>query len=103
MFHRDRERLPRSWKRRALIAFNVFLAFILFVGVSGIGYTKWRFGQVNKINLQSVLEKDKGSKEPMTVLLVGSDTRAELKAGQTKSFGSAKEVSGQRSDTIMVL
>jgi LCP family protein required for cell wall assembly len=39
----------------------------------------------------------------MTVLLVGSDSRADLVPGQESRFGSGSQVSGKRSDAIMVL
>lgn len=106
-FHRDRDEIapksPRSWKRKALITLNCLLATLLVAGIAAIGYVKWRFGQVTKIDLGGVLSQS-GSNEPMTVLLVGSDTRAGLsQAGDTKSFGNASQVGGQRSDTIMLL
>jgi LCP family protein required for cell wall assembly len=46
---------------------------------------------------------DDVSGSPMNVLLVGSDTRATISPTEVKSFGGAKDVGGQRSDTIIIL
>lgn len=93
----------RSWKRRALIGFNIFLAVILIAGIAGFGYVKWRFGQISKIDLSAVLNNEDEGGDEMTILLVGSDSRANQSAEDNKKFGSASKVGGQRSDTIMLL
>lgn len=99
---RNRDKPRRSWPRRILIGFNVLLAVVLVAGVVGIGYTKWRFGQISKIDLGSVLRTDEPGSD-MNVLMVGSDSREDLAPGQTKQFGSSRDAGGQRSDTIMIL
>lgn len=93
----------RSWSRRLLVGFNILLASLLLVGVAGVGFAQWRFGQVSKIDLDSVLGRDEGPSAPMNVLLVGSDSRSGLDASGRRSFGNENDVPGQRSDTIMVL
>jgi LCP family protein required for cell wall assembly len=96
----------RSWPRRLLVVFNVSLAILLVLGVAGFGYVKWQFGRVDKIDLGDVLGNDNGDDDPggaMTILMVGSDSRENLAAGESKSFGSAELVGGQRSDTMMLL
>ena len=102
-FSRDPSRPRRRWRHRLLIAFNILLATIIIAGVGSYGYTRWRFDQIRKLDFGSVLRGDDGPKAPMNVLLVGSDSRAALAPGQAKSYGSAAEVTGQRSDTIMIL
>lgn len=97
------DRPPKSWPRRILITFNIVLAVVLVAGVAGIGYAKWQFGQIAKIDLGAVLRGEEAAGNDMNVLMVGSDSREELAPGQTKQFGSAGMVGGQRSDTIMVL
>lgn len=71
----------------------------------GYGYIHVKYGQIDKINLCKSLRRcgsdDPGG--PMNVLLVGSDTRATESADDQQHFGSSNLVSGQRSDTIMVL
>ncbi len=101
-FSRDRTKPRRSWARRALLGVNILLATLLILGVAGVGYAKWRYGQVPKLNLNSVLsENDDG--QVMNVLLVGSDSRADLTPEDRKKYGNTGAVAGQRSDTIMVL
>ncbi len=62
-------------------------------------YLRWRLGQINKVNLTDLAEDD-GS--VMNVLLVGSDSRDRVSGDLADQTGK-EEVSGQRSDTIMVL
>jgi LCP family protein required for cell wall assembly len=93
----------RSWARRLLIAFNILLAVVLIGGIGTVGYIKWQYGRIDKLSFDNGILNDGGSKDPMTVLLVGSDSRESLAPGQSKSFGSASKVAGQRSDTIMLL
>jgi len=102
-FRRDTIRERRSWKRRGLITFNVVLATLLVLGAGGVGYAKFQFGKVDKLDLGGILNRDGGSKNPMTVLLVGSDSREDLAPGEAKKFGGTKLVTGKRSDTIMLL
>jgi polyisoprenyl-teichoic acid--peptidoglycan teichoic acid transferase len=95
----------RTWPRRVLIGLNIFIAFCLVATASGYGYLRWRFGQIDKIDLGSILrnsgEDDPG--QPMNVLLVGSDTRENVTEEEEKKFGTATDVGGKHSDTIMVL
>ncbi|MEY2475843.1 MAG: hypothetical protein QOG87_1158, partial [Actinomycetota bacterium] len=62
----------RAWPRRVLIGLNIFIAFCLIATASGYGYLRWRFGQIDKINLGSILRNggDDDPGEPMNVLLV---------------------------------
>lgn len=95
----------RIWPRRVLIGLNVFIAFCLVATASGYGYLRWRFGQIDKIDLRSVLEgggqDDPG--DPMNVLLVGSDTRENVTKEEARKFGTSRDVAGKKSDTIMIL
>ncbi len=90
-----------SWKRRIVIVLATMLTLVLVGGAGAAGYTFWRYSQVHKLSLGGVL--DSGSSGPMTVLIVGSDSRRDLVSGQKKQFGSGAAVAGQRSDTIMLL
>lgn len=103
-FTRDPKKKPRrSIKHRILIGINIVLAVVLVAGIGVWGYATWRYGQISKISLDDVLNKNNGPKDPMTVLVVGSDTREGESKEASKSFGSSKLVQGQRSDTIMLL
>lgn len=90
-----------SWKRRMLIVTSSVLAVVLVAGIGVVGYGVWRYSQINKLDLGGVL--DGRSSGPMTILVVGSDTREDLDSGQRRQFGSGEAVGGQRSDTIMLL
>ncbi|MDP9442499.1 MAG: LCP family protein, partial [Actinomycetota bacterium] len=95
----------RSWPRRLLIGLNIFVALCVVVVASGYGYARWKFGQIDKTDLCHVLRcGDKGGDEqPLNVLVVGSDTRANFDRDDQKKFGTTKEAGGQRSDTIILL
>src|SRR4051812_41811915 len=97
--------MQRRWPHRLLIGANIFLALCVLVTAAGYGYIRLKYGQIDKIDLKKVLHRQ-GNDDPgtaMNVLLVGSDTRATGSAEDAKHFGSASQVGGQRSDTIMVL
>jgi LCP family protein required for cell wall assembly len=95
----------RAWPRRVLIGLNIFIALCLNATASGYGYLRWRFGQIDKINLGSILRNggDDDPGNPTNVLLVGSDTRENVTAAESKKFGTSKDVGGKHSDTIMIL
>lgn len=95
----------RSWPRRLLIGVNIFVALCVVVVATGYGYARWKFGQIDKTDLCHVLRcGDKGSNDqPLNVLVVGSDTRANFDTVDQKKFGTTKEAGGQRSDTIILL
>lgn len=100
----------RSWPRRLLIAANIFVALCVVLTATTYGYVRWKFGQIDTIpGLARVFQAPtshgggKGSDEPMTVLLVGSDTRSDITGADTKHYGSTKDVQGQRSDTVILL
>ena len=95
----------RAWPRRVLIGLNIFIAFCLIATASGYGYLRWRFGQIDKIDLGSILRNggDDDPGEPMNVLLVGSDSRENVTADEAKKFGTTRDVGEKHSDTIMIL
>jgi polyisoprenyl-teichoic acid--peptidoglycan teichoic acid transferase len=75
---------------------------LLAVGLA-YGYVTWRNGQINRIGVNGLIG-GQNSAQPMTILLVGSDTRANLKTAQDKkTFGVVQDAGGQRSDTLMLL
>jgi LCP family protein required for cell wall assembly len=93
----------RRWPRRVLIGTNVVVAVLVIAAGSVYGYVNWRFGQIKRINVPFLNKSsDSPPGSPFTVLVVGSDSRAALSAGQAQ-FGSATDVAGQRSDTIILV
>lgn len=98
-------RAQRVWPRRLLIGLNIFIALCLVATASAYGYIRWRYGQIPKIDLTDVLrgggEDDPG--EPMNVLLVGTDSRANVTEEEEDKFGTQRDVGGLHSDTMMIL
>jgi LCP family protein required for cell wall assembly len=98
----------RRWPRRVLIGTNMIVAVMLLAAGSVYGYVNWRLGQIKKISIPSIAGGKKGAGadppgSPMTILVVGSDTRSGLSPQDSAQFGSRAAVGGQRSDTIILL
>jgi LCP family protein required for cell wall assembly len=79
---------------------------ILLVVAGGLaggeyGYIKWKLSQITSIKCRSCKKPVPG--KAFNVLVVGSDSRVGDTGPAAKSFGSASEVGGQRSDTIKVV
>jgi LCP family protein required for cell wall assembly len=100
---RLRTEATRRWPRRVLVAANVVVAMLLLGSASVYGYVLWRFGQIRRIHIPTLLGGHGSSGQPMTVLLVGSDTRSGSTGSDAKAFGSSSQVTGQRSDTIILV
>jgi LCP family protein required for cell wall assembly len=94
---------PRRWPRRVLVATNVIVAVTLLAAGTVYGYVTWRFGQIKRISIPAINAHARPPGGPMTILVVGSDSRAGLSAQDARSFGTASQVTGQRSDTIMLV
>ena len=90
---------PRQWRRRLVTGTCVFLVIALVASAGGWLYLRWRMGQIDRVDVPALAE-DSGS--VMNVLLVGSDSRDRL-SGDLADQAGKDQVSGRRSDTIMVL
>lgn len=77
------------------------VALILILAAAGYGYIRYRWGQVKSLSCANCTAVADG--QPFNVLLVGSDSRAGNTGKAAQAFGSANQVSGQRSDTIKIL
>ena len=89
-----------------LLATNITVAVMLVAAGSVYGYVTWRFGQIKRIHithLGNATGKSEAPGSPMTILIVGSDSRAGITGADAKAFGSGAAVGGQRSDTIILL
>jgi LCP family protein required for cell wall assembly len=96
----------RRWPRRLLIGLNIFVALCIVAAGSGYLYLRWRFGQINTVSFADGVLDDETKGEPMNVLMVGSDTRANLSAAECRRHcvdENGNRVTGQRSDTLMIL
>src|SRR4051794_33936041 len=83
---------PPRWPRRLLIALNIFVALSLISVASGYVYVRQKFGDIAKIPFADGILRQKPDNpgNVMNVLLVGSDTRAEL--DDAKNFGGTAAV-----------
>jgi polyisoprenyl-teichoic acid--peptidoglycan teichoic acid transferase len=90
-----------------LVATNVVVAMLMIAAGTVYGYVNWRFGQIKRISLPSIFHANKADPpgSPFTVLVVGSDSRAVLTGPGDQQFQTSgpNHVSGQRSDTIMLV
>ncbi|MGH9123808.1 MAG: LCP family protein [Acidimicrobiales bacterium] len=104
----------RRWPRRMLVLANVLVALTLLMAASAYAYANWRVGQIKRVDIPSLVGGTQAAGAagsavpaaagaPMTILVVGSDSRAGNTGGDTAQFGSASDVAGQRSDTIMLV
>ncbi|HUC36750.1 MAG TPA: LCP family protein [Acidimicrobiales bacterium] len=96
-----RPRKRRSTGQRVLRGAVVFLALVLVLVGGVYGYLRYRLGQIKSIQCTSCASVVGDA--PYNVLLVGSDSRAGNTGAAAKAFGTASQVSGQRSDTIKII
>jgi LCP family protein required for cell wall assembly len=81
-----------------MVGTAIFASIAILLTAGGYIYVRWRLSQIHRVkNLP--LEPDG---QAMNVLLVGSDSRARL-TGDLADQAGKNQVSGQRSDTIMIL
>lgn len=99
----------RRWPKRTLIGINIFLVLCILAAAGGYFYVKYRFGQIKRVHCSDCADKDGagGTGSPMTILLVGSDTRADISKSEAKAFCEKADCSDQtgpeHSDTILLL
>ena len=74
------------------------LALVLLAG-GGFVYLGWRYSQIPRSTVAGLAQVVDG--QPINVLVVGSDSRAGL-TGQMAAQAGAGQVTGQRSDVVMV-
>lgn len=88
------------WRRRVLVGLSVVLLVALVAAIAGALYVSVRLSEVRRVSPAGLTE---APGDATTVLMVGSDSRADLVPGQEHRFGSGSQVSGKRSDAIMLL
>jgi polyisoprenyl-teichoic acid--peptidoglycan teichoic acid transferase len=94
------------WIDRLLIGLIFFVALCILATGSAYLYLKWRFNQIDKVSIANGVLAEDQKGEPMNVLLVGSDTRENLTGADAARHSideQGRRVTGQRSDTIMIL
>ncbi|MBV8235090.1 MAG: LCP family protein, partial [Acidimicrobiia bacterium] len=97
------EYLPgrRRWPRRILIGLAIFLVVCVVAVTGGYFYVRSKLNQIPRIAVSGL--QPAGAGDPQNILVVGSDSRANESAAAAQHFGSATDVSGQRSDTIVLM
>jgi LCP family protein required for cell wall assembly len=93
--HRAPARARRTWPQRVVLGIGGLLSITLLVGAAGVGWGWWQLNQITRTNVH--LSGAAADGEPENWLIVGSDSRAKM--GKRAAAG----VTGQRSDTLMVL
>ena len=74
---------------------------VVVLAVVTFSYAQYRLGQVRRISVAGLSHDAHSSGE--TILVVGSDSRAGNSGADAAHFGSTSAVTGQRSDTILLL
>ena len=92
-----------SFLRRFLIA-CVAVVVIAGAGVAaGQQYNKAEFKKSKTIHIPEGVLTQVSAGQPANYLLIGSDSRADETPAEVQAYGSAAQVSGARSDVMMVL
>lgn len=82
----------------------VILTCVVVLAAAAIGgsyaYLWYRFNQLNKVHIADEVTAQSG--QPFTMLVIGSDSRVGESAAGAQAFGSAQEVTGQRSDVVQL-
>ena len=89
----------RRWSTRRKIL--VVLSFLVIVALVAVGgsyiFLQRSIDSINKLHVNDEVAVQSGA--PFTVLVIGSDSRV---GENSKEFGSAAEVAGQRSDVVQL-
>src|SRR5205807_3084328 len=95
------ERVRRRWPRRVLMVV-ILLLIVSDLAVAGAYfYVRGKLEKIPRIAVSGLEPADAG--DPQNILVVGSDSRANESADAAQHFGTATDVSGQRSDTIVLV
>ena len=82
----------------------VILTCVVVLAAAAIGgtygYLWYRFNQLSKVHIADEVAAQNG--QPFTMLVIGSDTRVGESAAGVQAFGSAQQVTGQRSDVVQL-
>ncbi|HUC06325.1 MAG TPA: LCP family protein [Acidimicrobiales bacterium] len=95
---RRRGRAKWSGRRKLITALTSLVVLGALAVAAGYGYLRYRYDQIPKISVSDEVAAQSG--QPFTILVIGSDTRVGVT--NTKAFGSASEVTGQRSDVVQL-
>ena len=80
---------------------TLLLILCVLAVAGGYLYVRGKLDKIPRIAVAGLRPADAG--DPQNILVVGSDSRADESAAAAEHFGSATDVSGQRSDTIVLV
>ena len=86
-------------KKTVVILTSVVVLAAAVVG-GGYAYLWYRFNQLSKVHIADEVAAQSG--QPFTILVIGSDSRVGESAAGVQAFGSAQQVTGQRSDVVQL-
>jgi LCP family protein required for cell wall assembly len=96
-----RTKAKRTWLDWVLLSGVILVSLALIAAVSGYAYVQYRFSQVTKVTVKHLKVAPPGA--PFNVLMIGSDTRANVTSGaDQKAYGNTSTAGGQRSDVIKI-
>lgn len=96
----SRKKNKSKYNRLLNIAYAIVI-LALVISAATYGYLRYRVGQLNSLSLPGL--STSSSSRPINILLVGSDSRKNVKASQVNAFGSTATYGGRRSDVTMIL
>ena len=95
-----RTKSERTWLDWLLLSGVVLVSVALVAVVSGYAYVQYRFNQVTKVTVRHLKVAPVGA--PFNVLLIGSDSRANVAGKDQNAYGTSTTAGGQRSDVIKI-
>jgi LCP family protein required for cell wall assembly len=96
-----KKKAKRTWLDKVLLAGVVIVALAL-VGVgTSYFYVQYRFHQVHKVAVKHLTVAPVG--QPFNVLLIGSDSRADVSSTDASHLGTEATAGGQRSDVVKIV
>ncbi len=94
-------RPKHTWLDVVLLTGVIVVAVALLAVGAGYAYVQYRFNQVTKVTVKHLQVAPTGA--PFNVLLIGSDTRANVSAADQAAYGNTSTAGGQRSDVIKIV
>ncbi len=95
---------PRRFAGRALMAGVLTVAVALGLFIAADRAVDDRISHIKRVTLPAGTLDPSHLRTPMTILVVGSDSRAFVQTSeQARAFGSVKDQAGQRADTMMLV
>ena len=86
---------------RLLLAGMVVVVLALLAVGTSYAYVEYRFNQVAKVTVKHLKKAPPG--QPFNVLLIGSDSRADIPASEAIHYGDEANAGGQRSDVVKIV